>query len=153
MTVPVAIALHLLASTIWVGGMFFAYMALRPAAAEILEPSVRLELWSQTFKRFFLWVWLAVILIPLSGYWMILQVWGSFSTIGLDLKMMHIIGWVMILIFMFVFVVPYRRLKQALSDSDLNSAANALALIRKLVALNLTLGFIVIIIAGAGRYW
>ncbi|MCG6968513.1 MAG: CopD family protein [Gammaproteobacteria bacterium] len=153
MTVPVAIALHLLTSTIWVGGMFFAYMALRPAAAEILEPSVRLELWSQTFKRFFLWVWLAVILIPLSGYWMILQVWGSFSTIGLDLKMMHIIGWVMILIFMFVFVVPYRRLKQALSDSDLNSAANALALIRKLVALNLTLGFIVIIIAGAGRYW
>jgi uncharacterized membrane protein len=152
MTVPIAIALHLLASTIWVGGMFFAYMALRPVAAEILEPSVRLELWSQTFKRFFLWVWLAVLLIPISGYWMIMQVWGSFSVIGMDLKLMHIIGWVMILIFMFVFLVPYRRLKQSLADNDLQSAANALASIRKLVALNLSLGLIVVVIAGAGRY-
>lgn len=152
MSVPFAIALHLLASTIWVGGMFFAYMALRPAAALSLEPPLRLELWSQTFKRFFLWVWLAVILIPITGYWMIFQVWGSFGVIGLDLKLMHIIGWVMILIYMFVFIVPYRRLKQTLAESDIKGAADALALIRKLVALNLTLGMIVIVIAGGGRY-
>ncbi|KPJ94342.1 MAG: hypothetical protein AMJ53_05410 [Gammaproteobacteria bacterium SG8_11] len=152
MTVPIAIALHLITSTIWVGGMFFAYMALRPVAAEILEPPVRLELWLQTFKRFFLWVWLAVILLPLSGYWMIMQIWGGFSSIGLDLKLMHVIGWVMILIFMLVYFVPYRRMRHALAKSDLASAANALALIRKLVALNLTLGLITVVIASAGRY-
>ncbi len=152
MTVPIAIALHLIASTIWVGGMFFAYMALRPAAAEVLEPAMRLELWVKTFKRFFLWVWIAVIIMPLSGYWMIMQIWGGFSAIGLDLKLMHAIGWVMILIYMLVFFMPYRRMRLALANSDLNSAANALALIRKLVALNLTLGIIVIVIAGAGRY-
>jgi len=28
----VAISLHLLSAVIWVGGMFFAYVALRPAA-------------------------------------------------------------------------------------------------------------------------
>ena len=43
----IAIALHLLAAVIWVGGMFFAYMALRPAAASLLEPPLRLPLWSQ----------------------------------------------------------------------------------------------------------
>jgi uncharacterized membrane protein len=152
MTVPIAIALHLITSAIWVGGMFFAYMALRPAAAQMLEPPVRLELWSQTFKRFFLWVWIAIIIIPLSGYWMIMQIWGDFSAIGLDLKLMHAIGWVMILIFMLVFFLPYRRMRHALANSDIAGAANALALIRKLVALNLTLGLIVIAIAGAGRY-
>ena len=152
MTVPIAIALHLLAATIWVGGMFFAYMALRPVAAEILEPPLRLELWSKTFARFFVWVWIAVIVIPLSGYWMIMQVWGGIDAIGLDLQLMHIIGWVMVLIFMLVFFVPYRRLKQALSNNDIKRAAEALALIRKLVALNLILGLTVIVIAGGGRY-
>lgn len=152
MSVPIAIALHLIASTIWVGGMFFAYMALRPAAAEVLEPPARLELWVKTFKRFFLWVWVAIILIPASGYWMIMQIWGGFSTIGLDLKLMHVIGWVMILIYMLVFFVPYRRMRLALANNDIKNAANALALIRKLVALNLTLGLIVVIIASAGRY-
>ena len=40
----VSIALHLVAAVIWVGGMFFAYMALRPAAATVLEPPARLQL-------------------------------------------------------------------------------------------------------------
>ena len=152
MSVPIAIALHLIASTVWVGGMFFAYMALRPVAAEILEPPMRLELWLKTFKRFFLWVWMAVIIIPVSGYWMIMQIWGGFGTTGLDLKLMHIIGWVMILIYMVVYFVPYRRMRAALASNDIKTAANGLALIRKLVALNLTLGLVVIVIAGAGRY-
>ncbi len=152
MSLPIAIALHLIASTIWVGGMFFAYMVLRPVAAQLLEPPVRLELWSQTFKRFFLFVWLAVLLIPLTGYWMIMQIWGGFAGVGLDLKLMHIIGWIMILIYLFVFLVPYRRLKQTLAQNDIKSAADALALIRKLVAVNLTLGIVVVVIASGGRY-
>jgi uncharacterized membrane protein len=127
-------------------------MALRPVAAQILEPPVRLELWLQSFKRFFLWVWIAVIILPLSGYWMIMQIWGGFSVIGVDLKLMHAIGWVMIVIFMFVFFVPYRRMRLALAANDLKNGAAALALVRKLVALNLTLGLVVTIIAGAGRY-
>ena len=49
----IAISLHALAAMVWVGGMFFAYMALRPVAAKILEPAVRLALWSRTLTRFF----------------------------------------------------------------------------------------------------
>jgi len=40
----VAIPLHFLATVIWVGGMFFAYMALRSVAASLLEPAQRLPL-------------------------------------------------------------------------------------------------------------
>ncbi len=46
-------ALHLLAAVVWVGGMFFAWMILRPAAVDILEPPARLRLWLSVFKRFF----------------------------------------------------------------------------------------------------
>ncbi len=39
--VPLSLALHLLAATIWVGGMFFAYQILRPVDGEMLEPPIR----------------------------------------------------------------------------------------------------------------
>jgi putative copper export protein len=39
-------ALHVLSAMIWVGGMFFAWMVLRPAAANTLTGPVRLVLWA-----------------------------------------------------------------------------------------------------------
>ncbi len=59
---PLAISLHLLSATLWVGGMFFAYCILRPIAAIQFEPPQRLTLWSEVFSKFFPWVWAAVIL-------------------------------------------------------------------------------------------
>ena len=53
MAAQLAISAHILSVVIWVGGMFFAYMAMRPAAASVLEPPKRLSLWLPTFKRFF----------------------------------------------------------------------------------------------------
>ena len=44
----IAIPLHLLAAVIWVGGMFFAYMALRPVAASLLEPPPHYSCKTQT---------------------------------------------------------------------------------------------------------
>jgi hypothetical protein len=75
----IAISLHTLAAVVWVGGMFFAYMALRPVAAKLLEPAVRLSLWSRTLSKFFIWVWLAVIIIPVTGYWMIFSAFNACS--------------------------------------------------------------------------
>ena len=96
---PFAIALHILAAVIWVGGMFFAYMALRPVAASLLEPPLRLPLWSQTFARFFPWVWAAVVALPLTGYWMILVPFEGFANAGGHIHLMQVTGWAMIAIF------------------------------------------------------
>ena len=52
--------LHLFGIVVWVGGMFFAYMVLRPVAADVLQPPERLRLWNGVFSRFFNWVWLAI---------------------------------------------------------------------------------------------
>ena len=64
------VALHVLAAVVWVGGMFFAYMVLRPSAGP-LQSDTRLKLWHRVFQRFFPWVWASIILLLVSGYGMI----------------------------------------------------------------------------------
>ena len=69
-----AVLLHVLSVVIWIGGMFFAWMVLRPAAADELEGPDRLRLWNRVLATFFMWVWLCVTAILLTGYWMIFAV-------------------------------------------------------------------------------
>lgn len=151
-TLALAVTLHLLAVVIWVGGMFFAYMALRPAA-QILEPSTRLPLWARTFNRFFVWVWIAVLVIPASGYWMILHALGGFAQAAIHIHIMQGLGIVMILIFLHVFFAPFRRMKIALTTHDFTEAGRRLGQIRKLIGVNLLLGLATIIVAAAGNHW
>lgn len=149
---PVLISLHLLAAVVWIGGMFFAWMALRPVAASLLEPPLRLPLWSQTFAKFFPWVWLAVILLPVTGYWMLFDVFGGMGRAGLHIHLMQGIGWLMILLFMHVFFAPYKRLKRAVAAGDWPAGGQQLAVIRKLIGINLSLGLVLVVIVAAGRY-
>jgi uncharacterized membrane protein len=147
-----AVTLHLLAVVIWVGGMFFAWMALRPVAAKLLEPPLRMPLWSQTFTRFFPWVWAAVIALPVTGYWMIFNVFGGFQSLALYIHIMQGIGLVMIAIFLHVFFAPYRRLKKAVAAGNFGVAGKALGQIRRLIGINLILGLVLVVVASAGRY-
>ncbi|HYA38217.1 MAG TPA: CopD family protein [Candidatus Methylomirabilis sp.] len=150
---PVAITLHMLSAVIWVGGMFFAWMVLRPAAASLLEPPQRLPLWSKTFARFFPWVWAAVVILPASGYWMIFEVFEGMQNAGLYIHVMQTIGIVMIAIFLHLFFAPYRRMNKAIAAGDWPAAGKQLAVIRRLVGTNLILGLITIAFASGGAYW
>ena len=149
----VAISVHLLSAVIWVGGMFFAYVALRPAATGVLEAPQRLLLWSHTLARFFIWVWLSVILLPLTGYWMVFSHFGGMAHAGLYIHFMQATGILMILLFMHVFFAPFRRLRRAVAAGDMPAAGHNLAQIRHIVLINLLLGMFVSIIGAAGPYW
>ena len=146
-----AISLHVLAAVIWVGGMFFAYMALRPAALK-LEPPQRLMLWSETFERFFPWVWGAVVVLPFTGYWMIFSMFGTFDSTPLYALVMQYIGIAMIAIFLHVFFAPYRRLRRFVAAEDFAAAGKQLGQIRKLIALNLSLGLLTVILASSRAF-
>jgi len=144
------LTLHILAFTVWVGGMFFAHMALRPAAQSMLEPAQRLPLFSKVFDGFFPWVWVAVLLLPGTGYWLIFRM-GSFANVGLNIHVMALIGDVMAVIFMFIYFSPYPKLRAAVSSGDLPEAGKQLARIRHMIAVNLSLGLATIVVAVAGR--
>lgn len=150
---PLAITLHMLSAVIWVGGMFFAYMALRPVAASLLEPPLRLPLWSKIFARFFPWVWAAVVLLPASGYWIIFETFEGMANVGLHVHVMQITGFGMIGIYLYIFFVPYPRMNRAIAAQDYAVAGKQLAVIRRFIGTNLILGLITIIVATGGAYW
>jgi uncharacterized membrane protein len=143
---PLARFLHIVGLAIWIGGMFFAYMALRPVAASRLEAPQRLALWEGVFGKFFAWVWLAVALILASGFYMMREIGRPPPYVSA----MFIIGIVMMLIFAHVFFAPYKRLRRAVSAQDWPAGGTALAQIRKMVGLNLLLGFVTIACGALG---
>ena len=150
-TISVLITLHLLASVIWVGGMFFAYVALRPTAAQLLEPQQRLPLWAGTFRRFFRWVWAVVIILPTTGILLISQALGGMENAGTHVHAMLLTGSIMILLFIFLYFSPYQKLLKLCSDQNFKEAAKSLNTIRKIIIINLSLGIITVIIVGLGR--
>ena len=148
----IALLLHLLAAVVWVGGMFFSYVALRPVAAAQLEPPVRLALWAGVFKVFFPWVFAAIITLLLTGYWMVLSFYGGFDAVGLHVHLMIWAGYVMMLLFFHVFFAPFKRLKRAVAAEDWRAGGKSLAQIRVLIGINLAIGLVVIATASGGRY-
>ncbi|WP_223212064.1 CopD family protein [Thiolapillus brandeum] len=148
-----AIPLHVLSVVIWVGGMFFAHMVLRPTAVESLEPPLRLRLWRGVFGRFFPWVWLCILLILASGFWMIFGVYGGMGGLALHVHLMFGMGLVMMLVFFYIFFVPYAALKKAVAAENWPAGGQALAGIRRLVTFNLVLGLLTVIVSTGGVYW
>jgi uncharacterized membrane protein len=146
---PILLLIHVTCVAVWVGGMFFAYQCLRPVAAEQLAPPERLRLWNAVFARFFPWVWAAVVLIPASGLTTIAAI--GMRAAPLHWHLMLFTGSIMIVLFLVVYFVPYRRLRTSVQSQDWKAGGGALALIRRLVGINLLLGLLTIAIATGGR--
>lgn len=147
-----AIAFHVLAAVIWVGGMFYAYVAMRPAVVQVVEPSLRGPLWRHTLGRFFPWVWLAIATLLLTGYWMVFSYFGGMASAGWHIHVMQGLGLLMMLLFLHVYFAPFRRLKQAVEKGDTEEGLRRIGQIRVLVGINLVLGLVVVVIGSGGRY-
>jgi len=148
----IALILHVVSAVVWVGGMFFALIVLRPATAA-LDPGPRLALWLRVFERFFAWVFAAIVLLLASGYGMILGVYAGFRGIGLHINIMQAIGIIMMLLFFHLYFAPWRRFRAALARQDQAAAAAQLGQIRTIVTINLLLGLITVAVGSSGRYW
>jgi uncharacterized membrane protein len=146
------LVVHTLAAVVWVGGMFFALLALRPATGP-LDPAVRLELWARTLDRFFLWVIAAIVLLLVSGYGMVFGVFGGLVDAGAHVQIMQGLGIIMMLAFLHLYFAPFRGMKRALAHRDYAAAARQLARIRLIVTFNLLLGLVTVAVGSSGRYW
>lgn len=145
----VSLLFHVLGIVVWVGGMFFAYMALRPVAASVLEPPQRLTLWAGVFGKFFPWVWVSVLLILLTG----LHMMALFGWLAAPLYVLAMlaIGLLMMLIYLVVFFMPYAKLKRAVAEQNWKAGGAALGQIRQLIGINLVLGLLTIVLVFAGK--
>ncbi len=141
--------LHITGVVIWVGGMFFAYFCLRPAAVQLLEPAQRLPLWVATFRRFFKITAAAVVAILATGFMMLMQVGMKLAPIGWHIMLST--GLLMAFIFIYVYAVLYPRLCSQSGAAAWPEGAATLNNIRQLVGLNLVLSAITIAAATFAR--
>ncbi|HZP11713.1 MAG TPA: CopD family protein [Nevskiaceae bacterium] len=146
-----AIALHVVAAVIWVGGMFFAFACMRPTL-NLLDPQLRLRMWAGTLSRFFKFVWVSIAVLLITGVWMVFGHFHGIRQVGAYVHLMLGIGIVMMLLAAHVYFAPYKRLKRLIARSQWSEATHQVQQIRLLIAINLTLGFAVLVIASAGRY-
>jgi uncharacterized membrane protein len=149
---PILIALHILAAVVWVGGMFFAYMVLRPSAGP-LEAEARLQLWQRVFQRFFPFVWASIAVLLGSGYGMIFVDLGGLAGAPLFVHVMQALGIMMMMLFLHLYFGPWRRFSAAVTGSDFSEASKRLNQIRRIVAINLVLGLATIVVGASGRLW
>jgi uncharacterized membrane protein len=148
----VGIAFHILGAVVWVGGMFFALMVLRPSTGP-LEPAVRLALWHRVFSRFFAWVWVSVAVLLVSGFAMVFLGFGGFGAVGKYVHAMTAVGILMMLIYAHLYFAPWQRFRRAVEAADWPTAAKNIDQIRLIVTVNLVLGLITVVIGASGRYY
>ncbi len=138
MIADLLLAVHLLFAVLWVGGMFFALVVLRPSLV-VLSPADRDALHLGVFRRFFLIVWHAMPIVLLTGYAMVGLVYGGFPNVGWNVHVMHLTGLIMAGLFLLVFFGPWKAFRRG------NTAA--IGKIRQLVLANLVLGIVTVVVA------
>ena len=146
----ILLCLHLLAATVWVGGMVVMHFTVRPAAVQTLEPPLRLPFMAAALGRFFGWVSVAVLVLLGSGLALLLG-GGGFAAAHWSVHAMFGIGLAMMAVYGHVRYATYPRLERAVAARQWPQAAAALNTIRQRVVLNLALGTAVFVLAVVGR--
>lgn len=133
--------LHLAAAIVWLGGMAFMLLALRPSLP-VLEPAQRLSLLAQVLRRFFAWVWASIAVLLLSGAYLFGHAGAQAAPLGWHL--MAGIGVLMMLIFGHIYFALYRPLQRSVAAADWPGAGRRANLVAKLVLVNFVLGWLAI---------
>lgn len=149
----IALSFHILGAVIWVGGMYAIYVCLRPALGALDRPPDRMILMRAVFQKFFPWVWLSIVLLFASGYLMLFTVMGGFAFAGTHVHIMQGLAWVMILLFAWLYWGPWADFREAVDAHNWEQAGQDMARIRRIIAINLPLGLIVVVIGASGRWW
>lgn len=136
------ILFHLAAAIVWMGGMAFILLALRPAARTTLQPPARPQLMVSSLQRFFPLVWASIAALLATGLTLMLQVGMANAPVGWHVMLG--IGLVMMAVFVHIFFAPFRRAQRAAAAQDWAAVGRELDRIHPLVVLNFTLGWIAI---------
>ncbi|MBA3056663.1 MAG: hypothetical protein KJ614_18065 [Gammaproteobacteria bacterium] len=142
---------HLVAAIIWLGGMTFMLVALRPAALAALERPERLRLMGAVWKRFFIVVVAAIVVVLVTGTNLYTTVFRALKmatgtgSVPLGWNLMLGIGLLMVLVFGHMFFAGYAKFKRAAAANDWPLADQAAAQIHALTVTNFVLGWLALL--------
>ncbi len=124
---------HVLAILIWIGGMFYTLFVLRPSLSVLGEEKGKFVV--TAMGRFFPLVWLAIILLFITGGYRVQYHIHS----GIFVSKL-VIYTIMVLVFSYIYFGLFRKLRTAEKLEKPKIIAN----ITKLIQLNFGLGLLVI---------
>lgn len=137
--------LHYLASVMWIGGMAFNILVLRPSMI-VIDQSQRPVLGTTVLKRFIIFAWLSIVLLIITGISIALSrvAFGDIfrTTYGIVLLSKHFVTLIMILIVTWISFVLSTKL------APFAPKPNTILI---LVKTNLSLGIIVLLLTAILR--
>lgn len=142
--------IHLVAGIVWMGGMTFMLLALRPAALEVLDPQPRARLMGAVWARFFRVILVAIGLLFITGTQLYTTTFRAMKestgsgSVPLGMNLMLVIGVVMMLIFGHIYFAGFKKFQRAVAAVEWPVAAKAAAQIHTLMLTNFVLGWLAI---------
>lgn len=141
---------HLVAGILWMGGMAFMLLALRPAAAGLLQPPERLMLIGAVWKRFFPIVLVSILALFTTGTNLYTTTFRAIKaatgqgSVPTGWNIMLVAGLLMMAIFAYIYWVAYAKFKHAMAELDWPLAGKAAAQVNTAMIVNFALGWLAI---------
>ncbi|MFN3976183.1 MAG: CopD family protein [Aquificaceae bacterium] len=123
--------LHLFFAIVWIGGMVYSLLFLKPSLREIGQEEQRGKFLKQVFSKFFLAVWLSIFVLFLTG----MGLWHGYRRDFTDNPLFHIklfLFGLMVAVFAYIYFFLFKR--------------NKLSHISNLIGVNLLLGILVLLV-------
>ena len=131
--------IHLLAVVIWIGGILFMDGFLAPALKRaIAQAEPRARLLYGLFRNFFAVVWGAGASLVITGYGMVF-LRGGFGVLSSAQWVMVVLGSLMVLLALYIFFVPFLRMRAAVLGGQWDAACVQAGQIRWLSTVNIVL--------------
>ena len=143
--------LHVVATIVLLGGLFFASVVFRPIARG-LDVATASSLWLQILSRLFAWGWVSLLLILATGIAMVSLKFGGFSGVPMIHRGNMAIGIPAIALFGYAFFGPWRQCRRTISRRHWAAAEKELTRVRVLMGIVLTLGLVASVVSAVGRY-
>ena len=143
--------IHLIAGIVWMGGMTFMLFALRPAVLGTMDAQPRAILMGQIWKRFFVLVLIAIVLLFATGTHLYTATFRAArlatgnGNVPLGWNVMLVLGITMMLIFGHIYFAGFKKYKKAVGAAEWATAAKAAGLIHKMTLINFTMGWLAIV--------
>jgi uncharacterized membrane protein len=144
--------LHTLAVIVWLGGLFLLCVSFYPSVRQ-LESATALSLWHRILSLFFIWAWISMLLILVSGIAMIFLAFGGFSGIPSIHRWNMLLGIPAMVLFGYLYFVPWRHFRHAMSTDDRLTAERSIRRTRTILVIILVLGVVASVVSVAGRYY
>jgi uncharacterized membrane protein len=143
--------LHVVATIVLLGGLFFASVVFRPIARD-LDIETASSLWARMLSRFFAWGWVGLLVIVATGIGMVFLKFGGFSGIPMIHRGNMVIGIPAVVLFGYLFFGPWQQYRRTMSRRDWDAAQKEIKRVRVVMSIILVLGLVASVVSAVGRY-